>query len=360
MNKNKFYQFTAAAQDAPARLDLFGSVGGGFWDQGFDESSFKADMAVVRDDQPLNVYINSMGGSVYTGIAIYNLISRHKGPVTITVAGMAASAATIITSAKNAKVVMPRGSMMLVHPVRMSTDALTPREMKEAAENLEKVRLSVRDIYSEKTGLDEKTLDKLMNAESFLTAEEAVELGFADEIDESQVVENRAVGDAVMVNGLKVSGQLFAHAPKGFINAELPKASAVQKEVHKMNLETLKAEHPELVQAIRDEAIAEGATNERARIQAIEDIAVAGHEDMVMKAKFDGKTTAEALAVQILKADKARGAQMLKDRKKDAQALEGIEAEGNEGLDPKAEAKAKQDAEMKAAIEAGARAFARK
>ena len=73
MNKNKFYQFTAAAQDAPARLDLFGSVGGGFWDQGFDESSFKADMAVVRDDQPLNVYINSMGGSVYTGIAIYNL-----------------------------------------------------------------------------------------------------------------------------------------------------------------------------------------------------------------------------------------------------------------------------------------------
>lgn len=361
MNKNKFYQFTAAAQDAPARLDLFGSVGGGFWDQGFDESSFKADMAVVRDDQPLNVYINSMGGSVYTGIAIYNLISRHKGPVTITVAGMAASAATIITSARGAKVVMPRGSMMLVHPVRMSTDALTPREMKEAAENLEKVRLSVRDIYSEKTGLDEKTLDKLMNAESFLTAEEAVELGFADEIDESQVVENRAVGDAVMVNNLKVSAQFFANAPEGFIHAEEPKASAVQKkEVQKMNLETLKAEHPELVQAIRNEAMVEGAAQERARIQAIEDIAVVGHENLVNDAKFDGKTTAEALAVQILKADKARGAQMLKDRKSDAKALEGIESEGNEGLDPKAEAKAKLDAEMKAAIEAGARAFARK
>ena len=127
-----------------------------------------------------------------------------------------------------------------------------------------------------------------------------------------------------------------------------------------MNLETLKAEHPELVQAIRNEAMVEGAAQERARIQAIEDIAVVGHENLVNAAKFDGKTTAEALAVQILKADKARGAQMLKDRKNDAQALEGIEAEGNEGLDPKAEAKAKQDAEMKAAIEAGARAFARK
>lgn len=127
-----------------------------------------------------------------------------------------------------------------------------------------------------------------------------------------------------------------------------------------MNLETLKAEHPDLVQAIRNEAIVEGAEQERARIQAIEDIAVVGHENLVNAAKFDGKTTAEALAVQILKADKARGAQMLKDRKNDAKALEGIEPEGNEGLDPKAEAKAKQDAEMKVFIEAGARAFARK
>ena len=112
-----------------------------------------------------------------------------------------------------------------------------------------------------------------------------------------------------MLNGLKVDSRFFANAPKGFIHAEQPKASAVQKEVHKMNLETLKAEHPDLVQAIREEAIAEGATNERARIQAIEDIAVAGHEDLVNAAKFDGKTTAEALAVQILKPDKAQGSQ---------------------------------------------------
>lgn len=127
-----------------------------------------------------------------------------------------------------------------------------------------------------------------------------------------------------------------------------------------MNLETLKAEHPELVQAIRNEAMVEGAAQERARIQAIEDIAVVGHENLVNAAKFDGKTTAEALAVQILKADKARGAQMLKARANDAKALEGIDPEGNEGLNPKAEEKAKQDAEMKAVIEAGARAFARK
>ena len=221
----------------------------------------------------------------------------------------------------------------------------------EAALGHEEVDVSVVD-------LDE--IKEKVNAETYFTAEEAVEFGLADEIDETTEVKNTASGGFVMLNGLKADSRFFANAPNGFIHAEQPKASAVQKEVHKMNLETLKAEHPELVQAIRNEAIAEGAAQERARIQAIEDIAVVGHENLVNAAKFDGKTTAEALAVQILKADKARGAQMLKDRKNDAKDLEGIEHVGNEGLDPKAEAKAKQDAEMKAAIEAGARAFARK
>ena len=127
-----------------------------------------------------------------------------------------------------------------------------------------------------------------------------------------------------------------------------------------MDLEKLKAEHPELVQAIRKEAIAEGAAQERARIQAIEDIATPGHEDLVNEAKFKTGISAEALAVSILKADKMRASKMLTDRMNDAKTLDQIKPEGNQGLDPKSEAKARTDAEMKAVIEAGAKAFARK
>ena len=88
-----------------------------------------------------------------------------------------------------------------------------------------------------------------------------------------------------------------------------------------MDLEKLKAEHPDLVQAIRNEALAEGAAQERARIQAIEDIATPGHEDLVNEAKFKTGISAEALAVSILKAEKKRAAQMLQDRADDAKDL---------------------------------------
>lgn len=357
---NKFWN--VKAEGGKASLDLFGYVGGSKddpWGKGFNESEFLADFRKIPSNSALDISINSFGGAVYTGLAIYSLLKAHKGPITFRVDGAAMSAATIITSVPGAKVVMPRGSMMMIHKVS-SVAIGTTDDMRKAADDMEKLEENLINIYVEKTGRTVDEIKEKVNAESYFTAEEAVEFGLADEIDETTEVKNTASGGFVMLNGLKADSRFFANVPKGFINAEQPKASAVQKEVHKMNLETLKAEHPDLVQAIRDEAIAEGATNERARIQAIEDIAVVGHEDLVKAAKFDGKTTAEALAVAIIKAEKAKVARLITARAEDAKALDGIEAEGNEGLDPKAEAKAKLDAEMKAAIEAGARAYARK
>lgn len=357
---NKFWN--VKANGGKASLDLFGYVGGSKddpWGKGFNESEFLADFRKIPSDSPLDISINSFGGAVYTGLSIYSLLKAHKGQITFRIDGAAMSAATIITSVPGAKVIMPRGSMMMIHKVS-SVAIGTTDDMRKAADDMEKLEENLINIYVEKTGRTVDEIKEKVNAETFFTAEEAVEFGLADEIDETTEVKNTAFGGFVMLNGLKADSRFFANAPKGFIHAEQPQASAIKKEVQKMNLEQLKAEHPDLVQAIRDEAIAEGATNERARIQAIEDIAVVGHEDLVKAAKFDGKTTAEALAVAIIKAEKAKVARLITARAEDAKALDGIEAEGNEGLDPKAEANAKQDAEMKAAIEAGARAFARK
>lgn len=357
---NKFWN--VKTEGKRAQLDLFGYVGGSKddpWGKGFNESEFLADFRKIPSDSPLDISINSFGGAVYTGLSIYSLLKAHKGQITFRIDGAAMSAATIITSVPGAKVVMPMGSMMMIHKVS-SVAIGTTDDMRKAADDMEKLEENLINIYVEKTGRTVDEIKEKVNAETFFTAEEAVEFGLADEIDETTEVKNTASGGFVMLNGLKAESRFFANVPKGFIKADTSQASAIKKEGPKMDLDTLKAEHPDLVQAIRNEALAEGAAQERARIQAIEDIAVVGHENLVNAAKFDGKTTAEALAVQILKADKARGAHMLKARANDAKALEGIEAEGNEGLNPKAEEKAKQDAEMKAVIEAGARAFARK
>lgn len=351
-----FYKVTAEADPAkPARLDLFGRIGGGFWDNGFDENTFREDMALIDPDQPLDIFINSQGGSVFAAMAIYNIIGAHRGAVTIRVTGMAASAATIITCAPDARVVMPAGSMMLIHPVRAATEPSTVDELKNAAEGLEKIKQSVIDIYEKKTGMSRADIEDLMTRESYLTAFEAVELGFADEMDETETIVSKVLEDAVMVGGLQVSAELFNHAPKGFISDSDKSKGAV-----KMDLKTLKAEHPDIVQAIRAEALAEGAANERARILAIEEIATEGHADLVQKAKANGAMTAEMLAVEILKADKARTVSMLKNRNDDAKALEGIGSDGNEGLKPEAEKKQKEEALKNEFIETAKRAFSGK
>lgn len=351
-----FLKVTNEGENKPVRIDLFGRVGGGYFDDGINEDSLKQELGWINENAPLEIYINTVGGSVFTALAIYNLLKRHKGDITIHVAGLVASAGTIITSIPNAKVIMPKGSLMLVHPVRQSLDGgQTPEEMLESAHNLIKIRNAIIEIYEQKTKQSKEELLLLMQKESMLTAEEAVTLGFADEYDSENEVEN-SVTDVAMIGGLKVSMDIVAKAPEGFFKAE---KSAEQNGVKEMNLEQLKAEHPELVEAIRNEAVEEAVKAERDRIKAIEEMAV-GHEALVTDAKFVSAMTPEAFAMAVLKADKEAKAKMLKDIKSDASALDGIKAEGNVGLDIDAEAKAKEEAEMQAIIKAGADAFSGK
>ena len=330
--KNRFWN--VKTEGTASQLDLFGYVGGSKeWNDGFNEEDFLKEFRTIPTDNVLNISINSFGGAVYTALSIYTLLKTHKGPINIRVDGAAISAATIITSVPGAKVVMPKGAMMMIHKVSSFAMGNTD-DLRKAADVMEKLEQNILDIYAEKTGRSVEEIKEKVDAETFFTAEEAVEFGLADEIDESTVVENKAVGDVVMIGGLEVQAKYFAHAPKGFIKADSPSETAIKKEAPVMDLEMLKAEYPDLVQAIRSEAIKEGADAERARIQAIEEIAVAGHEGLVNAAKFDGVTTAESLAVQMWKAEKARNARMLDARQEDAKALAGLEDDGNEGVEP--------------------------
>lgn len=363
---NKFWNVKTDGNKS--KIDLFGYVGGskegGFFEpDGFNEKEFLAELRAIPQDNALEISINSFGGSVYTALSIYSLLKAHKGAITFRIDGAAMSAATIITSVPNAKVIMPKGSMMMIHKV--SSIAIgNVDDMRKAADDMEKLEQNILDIYAEKTGKSAAEIKSFVDDETYFTAKEAVDFGLADEVDENTAVVNKAVGEIVMLNGLAVSAKLFEHAPKDLLKADMPKASAVinpaEKENKTMDLETLKAEHPDIVEAIRNEAMNEGIAQERARIQAIEEIAVAGHEEMVNAAKFDNAITAEQLAVNILKADKARNAAALKNRAEDAEDLAGIIPDANEGLTPKAEAKQKEDAEQQAIIEAGARGFAGK
>lgn len=356
--KNKFWNVKTDGNKS--HIDLFGYVGGSKkWNDGFNEEDLLKELREIPNDNALEISINSFGGSVYTALSIYTLLKAHKGAITFRVDGTAMSAATIITSVPNAKVVMPKGSMMMIHKVS-SIVIGNVDDMRKAADDMEKLENNVLEIYAEKTGKSVDEIKEYVDKETYFTAAEAVEFGLADEVDETLTVENKMVGDVVMVNGLEVNAKLFANAPKDFLQADTPQATAISnpenKEAEKMDLEKLKAEHPDLVDAIRNE----GVVQERTRIQAIEDIAVVGHEDLVNSAKFENVMSAEQLAVAILKADKARGDKMLVNRVEDAAELNDIHANGNEGLMPGAEAKQKEEAETADFIENVVRGFAKK
>lgn len=359
---NKFWNVTNNGKTS--QIDLFGYVGGekdSFFNKGFNENDLLKDLRSIPSDNKINISINTFGGSVYTALSIYSLLKAHKGQIEIRVDGVSMSAGTIITSVPGAKVIMPKGSMMMIHRVS-SVVWGNAGDMQKSADDLVKLEENIIDIYQAKTGKDPEAIREKMNAETYFTAEEAVEFGLADEVDESSSVTNKLDGDTFMCNGLKVeAAKLVGHLPEWLPKAVAHKSPAIKMEDPKMDLEKLKADYPDLYQAVRNEGIKQGEENERARIQAIEEIAVAGFEKMVAEAKFGQKRmTAEQLAVAILKADKERMAKMLQDRQEDSAEAANLDQPSNQGLEPNSEQKQKEDAEMKAAIAAARKTFARK
>lgn len=364
---NKFWNLKTDGQKS--RIDLFGYVGGSKeLTDGFNEKEFLDEFRAIPETNELEISVNSFGGSVYTALSIYALLKAHKGSIAFRIDGTAMSAATIITSVPGAKVTMPKGSMMMIHKVSSIATGNTD-DLRKAADDIEKLEENIISIYAEKTGRDADEIREKVNAETYFTAEEAVEFGLADEIDEQVEVENKACGEFVMCNGLQFDAKHFASIPADFLKAEMPQASAQienPKEEKPMDFETLKAEFANEIEAIRAEAMEqarlEGIAQERARIQAIEEIAVVGHADLVQTAKFDTGMTAEQLAVAILKAEKAKAQKSLDDRAQEsAQAFAGLEV-ATETIDPVAhtEANAQHQARLDAVIAAGASGFANK
>lgn len=128
-------------------LKMYGKIGR--WSD-IDERDFSEKMNAVGDND-LDVYVNSDGGSVFTALTIYNILSRHKGNITFYIDGIAASAMTLITSVPNAKVIAPTGSMMMVHqPLLDPMKAINKTEALKLADTLDKVGGSINAVYQKK------------------------------------------------------------------------------------------------------------------------------------------------------------------------------------------------------------------
>ena len=152
-----------------------------------DESWFDDDVTPALFKEELNsgdgdivVWINSPGGDCVAAAQIYNMLMDYKGAVTVKVDGLAASAASVIAMA-GTKVLMSPVSMMMIHnPVTIAMG--DSEEMEKAIEMLDEVKESIMNAYEIKTGLSRARISHLMDAETWMNANKAMELGFIDGI----------------------------------------------------------------------------------------------------------------------------------------------------------------------------------
>ncbi|AKL95007.1 phage protein [Clostridium aceticum] len=267
--------------------------------------------------EDLELEINSGGGSVFAGSEIYTLLKDYQGNVTAKILGIAASAASVIAMAAKTIKISPTAQIM-IHNV--SSRAWGDyRDMQQQSEVLKNYNTSIANAYRLKTNMDENQLLELMNKETWLNAQQAKELGFADEImfdDANQLVAgiNTSVLPQEVVNKIRN----YMHKP-----LDSGKAAVVEdkknEEESVMTVEEMKNKHPELYNQILNEGRNQGIQNERARMQNLDDLAMPGNEEIINKAKYESGITAEEAAMQIIKAEKAKGSAFLENRKKDVE-----------------------------------------
>lgn len=134
-------------------------------------------------ENDVTVKINSPGGDMFEGIAIYNILRSHPAKVTVEVIGWAASAASIIAMAGD-EIIMGLGTFMMVHNA-WGVVVGNRHDMRDAATMFDGFDAALADIYVARTGMDRAAVETLMNAETFIGPTEAKDNGFADTIDDS-------------------------------------------------------------------------------------------------------------------------------------------------------------------------------
>ena len=168
-------------------LTIYGDIGESYWWE--STSATDVDNALINaGDNDLVVHLNSPGGSAFDGIAIYNRLKNHNGKVTIHVDGWACSAASVIAMAGD-EVIMGAGAMLMIHEASNIVWG-SKNEFRKQADLLEKLEDGIIDIYMMKSNIEREEIKKMVDNETWFSANDALEIGFATSTATSSSVED--------------------------------------------------------------------------------------------------------------------------------------------------------------------------
>lgn len=373
MNKNnitKCYNIAIDESTNSGSINMFGEVVAtrpvDWWTGELIPGDFIAQDEFLRDLDDLSnldeltVHINSVGGDFYAGLAIYNRLRSLKAHVTTINDSLAASAGSIILQAGNTRKVRAASNTMVHGVLGLLYGYYNVQDLKGVIKQFEAGNKAAVNAYVEAGGQDPEKVKSYMDKETWLTGQEAVDAGFADEVIEPEVKLNMRMAQNksfMEVNGLRLSAQWMPTAlPDGIDIDETNNASnpaAAPEGGNTTNgdddpmintVDELRAAYTELTaqieNAAREEAMTQGATNERARLEAIEAIRNSvGNPDMVREAMYgDNRMTAEKLALAAMQAASVQGGVMLDNMANDTKAAAAVVAVSAPADEPMASA----------------------
>lgn len=322
---------------------------------------FLKDLDELGTKDNITVHINSVGGDLYAGIAIYNRLKGLGANIITINDGLAASAGSIIFMSGNERRVNSGSNLMIHGAAGFMCGYYQMQDLQTAAKQLEAHNRAGINIYVETTGRTEKEIKSMVTEETWMTGQEAVDEGFATEVinEAAEPVEMSLAPDksTIIVNGYPVAARCLGSipqdipvmtteewesigktnptnmqpAPQDSINTKTISGGSDNMEIK--NVDELRAAFPDLLAqveaAAKSEGVSEGVNDERARIKSIEEIEAAiGDSELINSAKYGEKPmTAEQLSFAAMKAQAAIGATVIEKLDDDAKKSGASEVE---------------------------------
>ncbi|KAA1804012.1 ATP-dependent Clp protease proteolytic subunit [Bacillus cereus] len=193
--QNKFFQMKASANGKTADVFIYGEITKYAWEEYGEVSSitFKNELEALGDGiETINLYINSPGGSVFEAMAIIAMLKRHPADIISHIDGVAASCASVLPMISK-RIIMPNNSLMMIHHA-MTGAWGNAKQLRKAADDVERISQAMCQYYLDRSGekMSEEMLYEMLEEDTWLTAEQCLELGLCDEIIEA----NQAVAYA--------------------------------------------------------------------------------------------------------------------------------------------------------------------
>ena len=366
---SKAYTIIMKAEEKTAEVNLYGevveSVPTNWWTgEPIDGlficlEQFVKDLDGLKDMKEITFRINSVGGDAEAGIAIYHRIRELDAATTTIVDGLAASAASIIAQAGDKRVVNVGTQTMIHGASTFQYGFFNEQELRKTARALGTINKSIAGIYADRSGREVEEILSMMKAEKWMTYDEAVEEGFADEVggkDAPKAEATEGIKNMITVNGITHNlrnipmpqmpqmKMMIAQKKTAEETDHIDSKPTNEEGVKKMDLKELKENHAELCAEFKDEILKENQVavdemtknavenalrEDRERMKAIDTIAnQVGDPDLIQKAKYEEPMTAEQLALKAMQMQAEAGKSFAQARS------EEVSASGTENVQP--------------------------